>query len=267
MKREKWLIIGEDLRLKELAKYLSKPDRTIFYKKASKWTVELNKVAVDFQPDYIVLPIQPLEVEVEELHGISKAIIFAGRLNDKWQDALQQHIVIKYLEHEGFIWKNARLTAEGFIASFYEKEARVITGRRFVISGFGRISKMLASLLTNLGAHICIVARSVVQVSEARAYGYEAAILHEYERQDDDEYFINTIPAKWLTAEIVPKLPSIIYDLASAPGCLTMDAKEMGRYELLPALPGKYFAQDAARVLWQTIEEETIRCWKENESV
>ena len=68
---------------------------------------------------------------------------------------------------------NARLTAEGFIASFYEKEARVITGRRFVISGFGRISKMLASLLTNLGAHICIVARSVVQVSEAKAYGYK----------------------------------------------------------------------------------------------
>ena len=77
MKHEKWLIVGEDLRLKELAKYLSKPGRTIFYKKATTWSAELNKIAVDFQPDYIVLPIQPLTFEVEELHGISKAIIFA----------------------------------------------------------------------------------------------------------------------------------------------------------------------------------------------
>ena len=54
--------------------------------------------------------------------------------------------------------------------------------------------------------------------------------------------------------------------LASAPGCLTMDAKEMIVMNCA-CIAWKYFAQDAARVLWQTIEEETIRCWKENELV
>lgn len=259
MKKEKWLIIGEDLRLKELAKLLQKTERTIYYKKTNTWNEALNAVAFDFQPDYVVLPIQPLLFEVNQLYGMSQAKVFAGRLNDVWKEALQNSPVIRYLEHEGFIWKNARLTAEGFIAAFYEKEARVIKDRRFVISGFGRIGKMLAISLTKMGAEVCIVARSIVQVSEAKAYGYEAQLLDRYVRQQEDEYLVNTIPAKWLTEREAISLPHIIYDVASAPGCLNMNENEVYKYELLPALPGKYFSRDAAIVLWETIEEETPR--------
>lgn len=266
MTHKKWLIVGEDQRLKELAKLLSRPERTVYYKKTKQWDSQLNALVLDFEPDYIVLPIQPLSFEAEQLHSISReTVIFVGRLDETWKEILKNHTVIRYLEHEGFIWKNARLTAEGFIAAFYERESRVITDRRFVISGFGRISKMLASLLTQLGAQVCIVARSVVQVSEARAYGYEATFLHDYEHSAKDEYFINTIPAQWLSEEQARKLPNVIYDLASAPGCLEMDASLIDKYELLPALPGKYFAQDAALVLWQTIEEESTKCYKEKE--
>lgn len=265
MKREKWLIVGEDLRLKELAKLLSRPERTIYYKKSRVWNDELNAIALDFQPDFVVLPIQPLTFEVNQLYGTSKSIFFAGHVNDTWKEALRPQQPIRYLEHEGFIWKNARLTAEGFIAGFYEKERRVIKGKRFVISGFGRISKMLASLLDRMGAEVCIVARSIVQVSEAKAYGYEAEMLDRYVRKQEDEYLINTIPAPWLTENYAKQLPKTIYDLASIPGCLNMDEKNLSKYELWPGLPGKYFAEDAAHALWQTIEGELPPCSKEKE--
>ena len=38
---------------------------------------------------------------------------------------------------------------------------------------------MLASLLVKMGANVHIVARSVVQVSEAKAYGYKATNLDD----------------------------------------------------------------------------------------
>lgn len=256
MKREKWLIVGEDSRLKELAKLLRREDRTIYYKKSNTWNDELNGVVLDFQPDYVVLPIQPLALEVAQLYGTSKSKFFAGRLNNEWDEILAPTPPVRYLQDEGFIWQNACLTAEGFIAAFYKEEARTIAGRRFVISGFGRIGKMLASLLSKMGAEVCIIARSIVQVSEAIAYGYEAKLLEDYEKVSDGEYLINTIPAKWLTENEAKRLPHYVFDVASAPGCLQTKDVGVYKYVFLPALPGKYYPQDAAHVLWQTIEGE-----------
>ena len=42
-----------------------------------------------------------------------------------------------------------------------------------------------------------------------------------------------------------------IFDVASAPGCLNIESDL--NYRLLPALPGKYFPQDAADLLAQVI--------------
>ena len=43
-----------------------------------------------------------------------------------------------------------------------------------------------------------------------------------------------------------------VYDLASYPGCLK-DGVERDHYELLPALPGKFFPNDAANILYNSI--------------
>ena len=61
---------------------------------------------------------------------------------------------------------------------------------------------MLASLLVKMGANVHIVARSVVQVSEAKAYGYKATNLDDRQWSITDGIFINTIPAKWITESL-----------------------------------------------------------------
>ncbi|MEG0261355.1 MAG: dipicolinate synthase [Lysinibacillus sp.] len=256
MENEKWLVIGEDSRLKELATLLRNPSRTVFYKKTSVWNEELNKLVLEFQPDKIVLPILPLKIEVEQLYGTSKAIFYTGRLTMQWKQLLEKNQSYGYLQQESFIWQNARLTAEGFIAIFYGLEQKCVYGQHFTIAGFGRIAKMLAALLVKMGASVHVVARSVVQISEARAYGYTATNLDEKKWPLKDSYFINTIPAQWLTETFKDHLPRVLFDLASEPGCLDVDAEQLETYILLPSLPGKYFPHDAAAILCKAVEEE-----------
>lgn len=250
MMNEKWLVIGTDARLKILARKLTKPERTVYYKSKNSWDEELNQLALTLRPDYVVLPIQPLKVEVPVVLGLKDAIIFSGKTNEEWKGILKENTVYYYLEDEEFIWQNALLTAEAFVASFYQTK-QAISGKRFIITGFGRVAKTLGHLLRSIGAEVAIAVRSEVQLNEAKAFRYEAHYLSDVGEIKAD-YFINTIPAKWLDTGLNEKIHIPIYDLASYPGCL-QDGVERENYELLPALPGKFFPQDAAKLLYNSI--------------
>jgi dipicolinate synthase subunit A len=248
---ERWLIIGVDERMKFLAKQLSCENRTVYYKNATKWDEALNKVILEFHPTHIVLPIQPLPIEVDEVLGIRHAQIYAGRLNEAWAEKLQAVKPSYYLQNELFIWKNAALTAEGFLAHLYTEKVSV-QQKTILITGFGRVAKMLALFLSRLRAKVVIAVRSETQLAEAIAYGYDGILITDIFKHESD-LIINTVPTQWLTKEILPpaNYNSPIYDVASAPGCLKDVV--LSQYDLLPALPGKYFPQAAATVLYETI--------------
>lgn len=247
--KERWLIIGTDERMKLLAKQLTSKERTIYYKCTTKWDESLNKAILEFHPTIIVLPIQPLKIEVDELYGIRSAQIFAGRIDEHWQKHLQDVKPIYYLQNEAFIWKNAALTAEGFLAHLFVQRVSV-QNKKIVITGFGRVAKMLALFLSRLKANVQIAVRSEAQCAEANAYGYEGMLL-EADVPCTADLIINTIPTQWLSKEYESWLSCPIYDVASAPGCL--NNLVLSQYELLPALPGKYFPQAAANILYETM--------------
>lgn len=251
MSNEKWLVVGTDARLKKLAKKLTNPERTVYYKSKTSWDQELNNIAYQLQPDFIVLPIHPLKVEVPVLLGIDNSIIFSGRINDEWKKILANNTVYFYLEDEEFIWQNAVLTAEAFVSTFYNHTKSAISGKRFIVTGFGRVAKMVGHILRSIGAEVVIAVRSDVQLNEAKAFRYESTYLVDVGEIEAD-YFINTIPARWLDTTFNEKITMPIFDLASSPGCLQDDVKRE-QYELLPALPGKFFPQDAANVLYESI--------------
>lgn len=265
MKKEKWLVIGTDERLKVLAKKLSNHIETVYYKCVSSWNDELNQAVTQFKPDVIVLPIQPLQIEVPYVTGINDTYIFAGKLNDRWRQILKNNEIFYYLEDESFIWQNAALTAEAFVSIFYNTKQAII-GKKFIVTGFGRVAKMIGHMLKNIGGDVCIAVRSNVQLNEAKAFRYEAIYLADIAKTDGD-FIINTIPAKWLDETFNEQIKRPIYDLASYPGCL-VDGVKRKHYELLPALPGKCFPNDAGTVLYNTIVEHLRRrdaCSQENE--
>lgn len=248
---ERWLVIGTDERMKFLAKQLSANDRTVYYKNTAVWDEALNKVALELHPTSIVLPIQPLKVQVEELLGIRQAKFFVGKLSDEWKQLIENKHVHYYLQQETFIWKNAALTAEGFLAHLYQEKVN-IQHKTILITGFGRVAKMLALFLTRLNANVIIAVRSEAQKAEAIVYGYKGITLNEKSEIDAD-FVINTIPTPWLTKKFETWIKRPIYDVASSPGCL--HELTLSQYELLPALPGKYFPQAAANLLYETIVE------------
>ncbi len=114
---------------------------------------------------------------------------------------------------------------------------------------------MTAKLFSTLGANIIISVRSSVQLAEAQAYGYETIPLSaSHERQAD--LLVNTIPSRWLSNIYPTYLKTPIYDLASAPGCLSTDtdkSTDTKQYELLPALPSKFFPKLQSQLLYDAI--------------
>ena len=249
---EKWLVIGTDERLRTLAKKLTSPSRTVFYRGSDVWDATLNATVLDFFPDYIVLPILPMRIEVPLLLGVKHARFFVGRLNEHWDAMLKGQDVVRYLEDESFIWKNAALTAEGLLAYFYERQI-TISGKSFIVTGFGRVAKMVAMKLQNLHAKVTIAVRSPVQKSEARVYGFPVIDLKP-EAMTEANALINTIPAQWLTQPFNEKITMPIFDIASSPGCLYYVIRP--DYVMLSSLPGKYFSEDAAQILYESIVEE-----------
>lgn len=251
MNTEKWLVIGKDERLKQLAKKLTSPERSVFYKHTDIWDISMNATVLDFFPNKIVLPILPMQVEVPMLLGTKQVQFYAGRLNEHWQVLLKNAKVSNYLQDESFIWKNAALTAEGLLAYFYEKGISV-QDKVFIVTGFGRVAKMIAQVLESLHAKVYISVRSKTQQTEARVYGYPVISLQPNQMVKADA-LINTIPAQWLTQPFSEQLNMPIFDLASAPGCLYYVSR--ADYQLLSSLPGKYFPEKAAQILYETITD------------
>jgi len=257
MKKEKWLFLGNDPRIKKSVSLMEFPEREITHVETMEWTAELEDLCKKMQPDCIVFPIQPLAYrkEIDPACIPKDTVLFFGRVSGQWKEISELFTSYFYLQDEQFIWQNAKLTAEGWVAAFYEKNQKSISGKTFHVTGFGRVAKMLASILKSMGAKVFIFVRSEENACEAKAYGYDAAILTPQRfAKEPISWLLNTIPAQWFTNDYFNSSGDemILYDLASAPGCLReVDLED--RYDLMPGIPGKYFAEDAAKLLSDTI--------------
>lgn len=255
MSKGKWCVIGTDPRMHKLAVELKESGEDVLYIKSKAWGYQLERTLQDFKPDRIVFPIQPLEMAVPSINTDIFSLVsvsFVGKLSLEWADffELNECQVERYLEDEEFIWLNAKLTAEGFIAAFYLNEKESIAGKKFVIAGFGRVAKLLAAQLKRMDAFPFIVVRSLDQLAEAKAMGYSAQVLSPtFDVQGS--YFINTIPASWFNEEYQKGFINYktFYDVASAPGCLLIDDSLPLNYHLYTSLPGQFIENDAAKLL------------------
>ena len=255
----KWCVIGVDPRMEKLAGLLAESNISVLYLKTKAWSYQVERDLSTYKPDILVLPIQPLEIVTDTIgldyfQTIKKC--FVGRLSPEWTRFFEasELDVEPYLENEHFIWLNAKLTAEGFIAAYYLEEQETVAGKHFMISGFGRVAKLLATQLKRMDAYPQIVVRSANQLAEASAMGYEACKL-EPGILCDKAIFINTIPAKWLTEDYKSLLTTCqrFYDIASSPGCLAVEEDYSNVYRLYTSLPGKFLKEDAAKLLYTCV--------------
>lgn len=155
--------------------------------------------------------------------------------------------VIDYTEGEEFLQKNAYLTAESCVSYLHSLSGKSLRGKKFFISGYGRIGKCLAKILCTFSEKIFIYARRQEVRNEIESNGFIPSSL---ETASECDYIINTVPHPIFSRAQISKFPkeSYLVELASSCG---FESTENVNFAL--GLPGKILPASAARVIYEAI--------------
>lgn len=210
----------------------------------------------------LISPDMKEKIEPEQLFGFIPrgCLVLGGMISAKYFTLASAHGIglCDYYEGEEIKIANAEISAEGALLVAMESSGRVLLGQRVLLTGFGRIGKMLAPRLSALGARLSVYARSAESREYISGLGMRAVSPSGLrDAAGKAELIINTVPAPILGDEVLARLsPSCrIIELASAPG--GADARrcaELG-INLIPAggLPGRYFPESAALAIKRSV--------------
>ncbi|MFA5658477.1 MAG: dipicolinate synthase subunit DpsA [Oscillospiraceae bacterium] len=278
-KRPVFLVAGGDLRQNYLAGKLSETGKvyTLGLDKNAAVKGAFTLPSVEDIPeavDYIVFPLpvtndgvnvnMPFFEEKVSLYSFlpylkHNAVIFGGKVEKEASIFTYKGFeVIDYLEREELTVQNAIPTSEGAIQIAMEELPTTIFGQKILITGFGRITKVMVKALIGLGAEVYITARKYSDLAWARIFGCEA--LHISELDGNLSVFdivFNTVPAVLLDERKLSQLKDgcLVIDLASKPG--GVDFETAGRLGIKTiwalSLPGKVAPVTSGEIIAGTI--------------
>ncbi len=284
-----YLVAGGDTRFLKLSELLSRKGKVYllgFDEKGEipKEVTYLKTIsALKEQPDCVVLPMPvtkdgvtlytPLCNENIKLNYIfdlchRNTLVFGGKITEDLKDELKNRKLkfVDYINREEFAIMNAVPTAEGALSIVLNELPFVVMGTNVLITGFGRISKVLLKYFKALDANVTVTARKYKDLVWAEIYGADTVLLEKLsEKADEYDVIINTVPAMILGEDILKALKKdcLIIDLASTPGGVDFMVAEEFKLKVIWALslPGKTAPVTAAAVLQKTL----LNCVREYE--
>ena len=166
-----------------------------------------------------------------------------------------------YSKREEFAVNNAIPTAEGAIQIAMQEYSGTINGSRCLVTGFGRIGKVLSKMLKGIGAKVTASARKPKDIAWINLLGYSAVLTASLASASsgsvDFDIIFNTIPSLIFDADVLARLPknAVIIDLASLPGGVDFDAARKLKIKAIQALalPGKVAPRAAGEIIKNTI--------------
>ncbi|MCX7921563.1 MAG: dipicolinate synthase subunit DpsA [Clostridia bacterium] len=187
-------------------------------------------------------------------------VFIAGRISEKIAQMAQVYKIysLDLLEREEMAILNAIPTAEGAIQIAMEEMPITLHNCNAMILGFGRIGKILAKMLSGIGANVYVEARKYADIAWIRSYSYKPIFINELKSNlKNMDVIFNTIPHVILDTEMLGKVSKdcVIIDLASKPGGVDFDkARELGVKTIWAlSLPGKVAPVTAAEFIKDTI--------------
>ena len=211
---------------------------------------------------YINAPDSAVKIPLEAIYSNCRygQTVFGGKISDSIAEKIRTSGADfeDYLEREDFAVRNAIPTAEGAIAIAMQEMSRTIYHSRCLVTGYGRIAKVLSRYLQSLGAFVTVSARKASDIVWAQAQGHNAIhtkdILKDSQRYD---LIFNTVPSMLFDSEKLHSIDNdcIIIDLSSKPGGVDFDvAKELGLKVIWAlSLPGKVAPISAGDIIYNTI--------------
>lgn len=150
-------------------------------------------------------------------------ILLGGKIDAQLKTLLDINNIyyVDYFLREELNVLNAIPTAEGGISIALNETATTLNGNKCLVTGFGRIGKVLCKMLDGMGAKVCACARSPEAFSWIDVYGYEKCnIAHLGDIINKYDIIFNTVPHIIITKEVLEKMSpdALVIDLASKPG-------------------------------------------------
>ena len=165
--------------------------------------------------------------------------------------------IFDYGARDDFAILNALPTAEGAIECAMREYEGAISGSKCLVTGFGRIGKILAHKLVLLGANVTVSARKPSDLAYVKALGYNALNTENLRTVKRFDIAFNTIPRLIFDRELLMNIDTntLIIDLASLPGGVDFDtAEKLGIYAVRAlSLPGKCAPKTAGEIIKTTV--------------
>jgi len=207
------------------------------------------------------MPFSNVKLPIEEfIDCLAGKILIAGNITEPVRNMLDEKSIdyIDLLKREEFSVLNTISTAEGTIQIAMEETQRTVHGRNVLIMGFGRVGKVLAKMLSGIGAKVYCEARKNEDIAWIKAYGYEPIHLNDLDKHlGKFDIIINTIPFQILDNDRLGLLKKdiLVIDLASNPGGVDRKAAKEKNIKLIWALslPGKVAPVTSAEFIKETL--------------
>lgn len=194
---------------------------------------------------HLLLPVPWSEPIEPALQNLSPTVtIIGGNLN------LPDRPCIDLLKDEGYLAKNAMITAHIAMNLAFRQLPVVAEECPVLVVGWGRIGKCLCKLLQGAGAEVTIAARKDSARAMAETMGCKACQIHTLKYMlRRFRIIFNTVPCPVLNQEQMCHCRSdcVKMDLASTSG--------MPGEDIITArgLPGKYAPESSGRLIADTI--------------
>ena len=184
----------------------------------------------------------------DELELIGSKPVFAG-MKDRLP--LNGCRVFDYSTREEFAVENAVPTSEGAIEIAMHEYEGTIHSSSCLVTGYGRIGRVLASMLSGLGASVTVSARSCRDLAFIRASGFKA--IRSDSLSGTYDIIFNTVPFVLFDACTLAKTASgaLLIDLASMPGGVDTEAAKRLSIRTIHALslPGKAAPKSSGAII------------------
>lgn len=166
--------------------------------------------------------------------------------------------LVNYLEREELAARNAVLTAEGAVAIAVNESPFPVYGTSVLVTGFGRIAKILADYLTAMGGKVTVACRKPSDRAWAEIYGCKAVDI------TDKAAFRTAVSAAAVIFNTVPcgifddaetsamKKDTLYAELASTDG-ICGEIPSWIKYIAARGLPGKVSPIAAGGIIADTI--------------
>ncbi len=191
-------------------------------------------------------------------HNMPHVVI--GYLNQTIEDYFfNNNIPFINLEHrEDFSVFNALLTVEGAINKTGEILKSSLFRKKIMITGYGRIAKLLARYLSVYGADVTLVIRKLEGRVWAEVLGYKAVDFSKlYDILGEMEIIYNTVPWTVFKDEHIEKFKenALYMELAALPGGIEDKEAYKDRYQYFEymSVPAKFCPVSAGEVLYRTV--------------